>query len=212
VASLSFAVSAWRFGVPASRAGARGVVEDEVARGALAALQAGHVDLAELKRDPASQRCRGRGFAPLELRVQCPVVGHAEPHPRGARSRKLGQPRGRPGYRAPAQKSVHQPNDCSVKLAYRAQLGGAQARQRERLHRCCGTGEGVGTLRGTTARLTRYGQVRKPQQRVRRHARLTAAWPTKRIRGRETSSFARCALGWLAYRRRDSSARSRLVH
>lgn len=117
MASLSFAVAAWRFGVPASRVGARGVVEDEVARGALAALQAGYVDLAELQRDLASQRCRGRGFAPLELRVQYPVLGHAEPHRRGARSGKLGQPRGRPGYRAPVQKTVHQPNDRSVKLA-----------------------------------------------------------------------------------------------
>lgn len=63
VASLSLAVPAWRLGMPALRAGARRVVEDEFACGPLAALQARHVDLRKLQENPASQRGRRCWFA-----------------------------------------------------------------------------------------------------------------------------------------------------
>ena len=119
MASLSFAVAAWRFGVPASRAGARGVVEDEVARGALAALQAGYVDLAELQRDLASQRCRGRGFAPLELCVQYPVLGSRRTAPSrcsvgqaGSAARPAGLPSARSEDRPPAERPF-----CEARVA-----------------------------------------------------------------------------------------------
>ena len=48
VAPLPLATPAWRFGMPALRAGAGRVVEDEVAGGALAASQACQIDLGQL--------------------------------------------------------------------------------------------------------------------------------------------------------------------
>ena len=168
-----------------------------------------------------SRRARARPGEPAmprawvrstELRVQYPILGHAEPHRRGARSGKLGQPRGRPGYRAPVQKTVHQPSDRSCEARVVRPAGGrpgAAARVLASLLRDWRGGWGGSRDHGQACALRSGSQ---PQQRVRRHARLATAWPTNRIRGRETSSFARCALGWLAYWRRDSSARSRLVH